>query len=118
MAAAIDDLVDEGPRGDPPKRLGALLRQIGQMLAEPVLYIDDIALGTSTFKPQEKSLARANGEEIALTDREVDILAYLARYQGLLEGGRELGQKKFFHLFHEVSMSGNYLLRLILLEYK
>jgi hypothetical protein len=65
-----------------PRRLGAVLRQIGQMLAQPVLYIGDIAIGSYMFKPQEKSLTRPNGEEIALTDREVDILAYLARYPG------------------------------------
>ncbi len=64
-----------------PQRLGTLLRQIGQMMAQPVLYIDDIAIGAYIFKPQEKSLLRAEGEEIALTDREVDILAYLVRYR-------------------------------------
>lgn len=62
-----------------PQRLGTLLRQIGQMLAQPVLYIDDIDVGACIFKPQEKSLQKGEGEEIALTDREVDILAYLVR---------------------------------------
>ena len=62
-----------------PQRLGALLRQTGQMLAQPVLYIDDIVLGDYVFKPQEKVLSREGAEDIALTDREVDILAYLAR---------------------------------------
>jgi len=61
-------------------RLGALLRQIGQMIAQPVLYIDDIAMGECIFKPQEKMLSREGHEDIALTDREVDILAYLARH--------------------------------------
>ncbi|MCE9506723.1 MAG: helix-turn-helix domain-containing protein [Alphaproteobacteria bacterium] len=65
-----------------PRRLGAVLRQIGQMLAQPVLYTGDIAIGPYTFKPQEKSLTRPDGEDIALTDREVDILAYLARSPG------------------------------------
>jgi DNA-binding winged helix-turn-helix (wHTH) protein len=60
-------------------RLGALLRQIGQMIAQPVLYIDDIAIGDYIFKPQEKALSREGAEDIALTDREVDILAYLVR---------------------------------------
>jgi hypothetical protein len=64
-----------------PWRLGTLLRQIGQMLAQPVLYIDDISIGPYVFKPQEKSLARPQGEEISLTDREVDILAYLVRHR-------------------------------------
>jgi DNA-binding winged helix-turn-helix (wHTH) protein len=63
-----------------PYRLGALLRQIGQMIAQPVLYIDDIAVGDYIFKPQEKALSREGSEDIALTDREVDILAYLARH--------------------------------------
>jgi DNA-binding winged helix-turn-helix (wHTH) protein len=65
------------------QKLGALLRQTGQMLAQPVLYIDDISLGDYIFKPQEKVLSREGGakesEDITLTDREVDILAYLAR---------------------------------------
>ncbi len=64
-----------------PYRLGALLRQIGQMIAEPVLYIDDIAVGDYIFKPQEKALSREGQEDIALTDREVDILAYLVRHR-------------------------------------
>lgn len=62
-----------------PQKLGALLRQTGQMLAQPVLYIDDIVLGGYIFKPQEKVLSREGAEDIALTDREVDILAYLVR---------------------------------------
>ncbi len=61
-------------------RLGALLRQIGRMIAEPVLYMDDIPVGDLLFKPREKVLARAAGEDISLTDREVDILAFLARH--------------------------------------
>jgi DNA-binding winged helix-turn-helix (wHTH) protein len=64
-----------------PKRLGTLLRQIGQMLAQPVLYLDDIAIGNYIFRPQERALARNEGEEVALTDREVDILAYLVRHR-------------------------------------
>lgn len=65
-----------------PWRLGALLRQIGQMLSQPVLYIDEMAIGSYLFKPQERSLTRPGGEEISLTDREVDILAYLVRHGG------------------------------------
>ncbi len=61
-------------------RLGALLRQIGRMVAEPVLYMEDIPVGGLLFKPREKVLARAAGEDISLTDREVDILAFLARH--------------------------------------
>jgi len=64
-----------------PQAFGPLLRQIGQMLAQPVLYIDDIALGDYVFRPQEKALVQEGAEEIALTDREVDILAYLVRHR-------------------------------------
>lgn len=64
-----------------PLRLGTLLRQIGQVLAEPVLYMSDMPVGDYTFRPQEKMLARGD-DEISLTDREVDILAYLARHRG------------------------------------
>jgi hypothetical protein len=72
-----------------PFRLGAVLRQIGQMLAQPVLHMGDIALGPYIFKPQEKSLQRG-GDKIFLTDREVDILAYLVRHQGRPVGRDEL----------------------------
>lgn len=65
-----------------PRRLGAVLRQAGQMLAQPVLYTGDLAIGAHVLKPQERALVRDDGEEIALTDREVDILAYLARHRG------------------------------------
>lgn len=64
-------------------RLGALLRQIGQALAEPSLYLDDIAIGPYAFSPPERILTRPNGEAIVLTDREVDILVYLARQRGV-----------------------------------
>lgn len=64
-------------------RLGVALRRMSQMLAQPVLYIDDILLGHYVFKPQGKSLTSAEGEEIALTDREADILAYLVRHRGM-----------------------------------
>lgn len=63
-------------------RLGELLGQIGRMIAEPVLYIGDIDLGGAVFSPQDKVLSRGDGVEAALTDREVDILVYLARRGG------------------------------------
>lgn len=63
-------------------RLGDVLRRAGQMLAQPVLYIDDIAIGACVFRPQEKSIVNAEGLEIGLTDREVDLLAYLASRRG------------------------------------
>lgn len=63
-------------------RLGALLRQIGQALAEPNLYLDDIAIGAYAFSPPERTLTHPDGEVIALTDREADILVYLTRQRG------------------------------------
>ena len=59
-----------------PQRLGTVLRRIRQILADPVLYLDDIALGTCLLQPQEKILRSDNGD-VALTDKEVEILAYL-----------------------------------------
>ncbi len=61
------------------QRLGAILRQARQMLDEPVLYLEPFAIGPYLFHPQEKSLARAGQEEVGLTDKEADILVYLAR---------------------------------------
>jgi hypothetical protein len=62
-----------------PLRLGALLRQARQMLDEPALYLDAFTLGPYQFSPQDKTLAQNGAEDIVLTDREVDILVYLAR---------------------------------------
>ena len=62
-------------------RLGAILRQAQQMLDEPVLYLDEFAIGPYVFQPQEKLLARG-GQDIALTDKEADILVYLAKRRG------------------------------------
>jgi DNA-binding CsgD family transcriptional regulator len=60
-------------------RLGAILRQAQQMLDEPVLYLDDFPVGPYIFQPQEKALARQGQQDIALTDKEADILVYLAK---------------------------------------
>ncbi|MBU6475775.1 MAG: winged helix-turn-helix domain-containing protein [Alphaproteobacteria bacterium] len=73
-----------------PHRLGVLLRQIGRMLAEPVLYMEDIPVGGLLFKPREKLLARPQGADIPLTDREADILAFLARHAPLAVGREAL----------------------------
>lgn len=62
-----------------PQRLGAILRQAQQMLDEPVLYLDPFAIGPYRFQPQEKTLQRDGQDEIALTDKETDILVYLAK---------------------------------------
>lgn len=62
-----------------PLRLGALLRQARQMLDEPALYLDAFTLGPYQFSPQDKTLLQPGTEDIVLTDKEVDILVYLAR---------------------------------------
>lgn len=65
---------------DRPQRLGDILRQVGRMLAQPVLYIGDVPFGGRIFRPQARVLAQEGAADIALTDREVDILAYLLRH--------------------------------------
>lgn len=65
-----------------PLRLGGVLRQIEQILRQPALYLEDMRIGDYIFKPQEKLLSHQGREDIFLTDREVDILVYLAKHQG------------------------------------
>ncbi|HEX2751675.1 MAG TPA: helix-turn-helix domain-containing protein [Alphaproteobacteria bacterium] len=64
-----------------PQRLGAIMRQIRQILADPVLYLDDIIIADCTFQPQEKMLLTPQAA-VSLTDKEVEILAYLIRRRG------------------------------------
>ncbi len=66
-------------RHDKPLRLGALLRQARQMVEEPALYLTPFRIGPYDFSPQEKTLAKNTGDDIQLTDKEVDILVQLAR---------------------------------------
>lgn len=74
-----------------PQRLGAILRQAQQMLDEPVLYLDEFSIGPYRFQPQEKTLLKDGQEAVALTDKEADILVYLAkRSQGSPVGRDEL----------------------------
>lgn len=61
------------------ERLGRLLRQMAQMLDEPSLWIGDFRLGPYLFRPSERLLTKDGGSDIILTDRETDILVYLAR---------------------------------------
>jgi len=65
----------------PPQRLGTLLRQIRQILNDPVLYLDDIPIADCLFRPQDKNLITPDGP-VGLTDKEVEILAYLIRRRG------------------------------------
>lgn len=64
-------------------RLGAVLRQIRQVLEEPALYLEPFALGDYVFYPQEKLLRPAAESDAAgdidLTDKEVELLVYLAK---------------------------------------
>ncbi|MDE1151360.1 MAG: helix-turn-helix domain-containing protein [Micavibrio sp.] len=79
------------------QRLGALLRQIRQILEEPSLYLEPFTIGPYIFEPQEKVLKRqgseTEGDEISLTDKEVDILVFLARQQGKPIGREALLQQ-------------------------
>lgn len=60
------------------QRLGSILRQVSLMLEEPFLYMDDFGIGSHIFSPQEKRLFLEE-DEISLTDRETEVLCYLAR---------------------------------------
>lgn len=73
-----------------PSRLGSVLRQIRHMLDEPTLYLDPYPVGAFMFHPAEKRLERADGSDIPLTDREVDILAWLSRHRGKTVGRDDL----------------------------
>lgn len=63
-----------------PERLSTVLRRLEQAAAEPALHIDDFEIGGHTFSPQERLLTTKDDEEISLTDRETDMLLYLARH--------------------------------------
>lgn len=63
-------------------RLGRLLRDMEQRLANPALYLDEMEVGGLRFDPASRMLA-TDREEISLTDRETDILVYLARHRDM-----------------------------------
>lgn len=63
------------------QRLGTILRRCRQMMDSPAFYIDDMQIGDALFQPQEKAISAAQNTA-ALTDKEVDILLYLARHAG------------------------------------
>lgn len=62
-----------------PERLSQILRRLQQAAEEPALHIHDFSLGEYLFSPQERSLQLKDGSEVSLTDRETDMLLYLAR---------------------------------------
>jgi hypothetical protein len=61
------------------QRLGLLLRTARQMIEEPSLHLDDFKIGPWLFRPQEKTLEQNGQPSVTLTDKEVDILSYLAK---------------------------------------
>ena len=65
-----------------PLRAGTVLRQITQMLSDPVLYLDDMSCGTWDLLPQDKMIRSAGHDDVILTDKEVEVIAYLARQNG------------------------------------
>ncbi len=67
------------------ERLGTLLRQMTQMTDEPSLWLEDFMLGDYTCKPSEKTLV-AGDKETSLTDKENDILVFLAKHNGAAVG--------------------------------
>lgn len=75
-----------------PIRLLSLLRDVEQALQEPTLYLDEFPIGDFMFHPQEKRLVSKKNVEIDLTDRETDMLAYLARHHRRSVGRDELLQ--------------------------
>lgn len=61
------------------QRLGLLLRTARQMIEEPSLHLEDFRIGPWLFCPQDKTLEQQGQPPVTLTDKEVDILAYLAK---------------------------------------
>lgn len=74
------------------QRLGLLLRTARQMVEEPALHLEDFRIGPWLFRPQEKTLEQGSQAPVALTDKEVDILSYLAKFSaaGVTVGREEL----------------------------
>lgn len=77
-----------------PEPFGQFLRRLARAAAEPALHIGDFAVGAYLFSPQDKSLTRQDAvtaaAPIALTDRESDMLIYIARQRGRAVGRDEL----------------------------
>lgn len=76
--------------GRKPQKIQALFRRLQQMLEEPSLFIADFRIGGYVFSAQEKTLVQDDGNAIDLTDREVDILFYLARHKNRTVGKNDL----------------------------
>lgn len=54
---------------------------VDDMVTAPALYLDPFDIGDAVLKPAQKILQR-NGNDIALTDKETDVLIHLARAKG------------------------------------
>lgn len=66
-----------------PIRPADFLRQLSRAAQEPSLHMPDFALGEYMFSPQERTLSRDGlADGIVVTDREADMLIYLARQNG------------------------------------
>ncbi|MEZ0260229.1 MAG: winged helix-turn-helix domain-containing protein [Alphaproteobacteria bacterium] len=73
------------------QRLGLLLRTARQMIEEPSLHLEDFRIGPWLFRPQEKTLEQQDQPPVTLTDKEVDILSYLAKCSA---GGVTVGREE------------------------
>ena len=81
-------------QGDNPLRLGDILQNIGHKLAAPTQR--HIRIGTLTLNTAQKLLTHDNGMiAIALTDRETDILRYLAEQEAYSSPRENLLQDVF-----------------------
>lgn len=62
------------------ERLGDLMAQMERMIEDPALWLEDFKVGPYVFSPSEKTLCEGEKDAIPLTDRETDILIFLARH--------------------------------------
>lgn len=62
------------------ERLGDLMAQMERMTEDPSLWLEDFKVGPYLFSPSEKTLCGGGKDTISLTDRETDILVFLARH--------------------------------------
>jgi DNA-binding CsgD family transcriptional regulator len=61
------------------QKLQSALRQTRQMIDDPALFLDTLSFQDATLNAAERSLTVGN-QDIALTDKEANILALLLRY--------------------------------------
>ncbi len=73
-----------------PLRLGLLLRQIGNIVSDPGLWLEEVPVCGYILHPQDKVITDPAGADIPLTDKEVEILIFLARHHRRAVGRDEL----------------------------